>query len=555
MPTTQLDAARLGRLIEVGRSLVSELDHDVVLDRVLATARELTGAHYAALGILDDDRRELAQFITRGVDEETHSAIGELPRGRGLLGVLIDEPRPLRLRDVGEHPRSYGFPPGHPPMHTFLGVPITIRGEAWGNLYLAEKDGGEEFTREDELTAVVLADWAAVGIDNARLFRASTARRDELERAVHRLEASTAIAHAVGGETELGRVLELVTKRGRALVEARDVLILLQERAELVVRAGAGDVSLTAPARIPVTGSTAGEALLRGRPARIDDVDAGLRPSSAALGVPDATTALLVPLVYRGSALGVLVAFDRLTGDGRFTPDDERLLDAFAVQAATAVAGAQSVAADRLRRSLQGAEEERRRWARELHDETLQALGGLNVLLSGAQRLEDPEALRSAVRQASEHVTTEITSLRALITELRPPALDQLGLEPALASLGERVSNMSDVAVATQVDLDGRRLPEQLETAVYRIAQEALTNVVKHAGAEHATVTVQLADSDLRLQVADDGAGFDPDHASETSGFGLVGMRERVALAGGQLTVERGAHGGTVVTAGLPVEP
>src|SRR5205085_12542939 len=173
MPTTQLDAARLGRLIEVGRSLVSELDHDGVLDRVLATARELTGARYAALGILDEDRRELEQFITRGVDDETHRAIGELPRGRGILGVLIDDPRPLRLRDVGEHPRSYGFPPGHPPMHTFLGVPITIRGQAWGNLYLAEKAGGEEFSHDDELTAVVLADWAAVAIDNARLFRDS----------------------------------------------------------------------------------------------------------------------------------------------------------------------------------------------------------------------------------------------------------------------------------------------------------------------------------------------------------------------------------------------
>ncbi len=257
MPTSQLAADRLARLIEVGRSLVSELDLEVVLDRVLETARELTGARYAALGILDDDRRELAQFITRGVDEDTHRAIGELPRGRGLLGVLIDDPRPLRLRDVGEHPRSYGFPPAHPEMHTFLGVPIAIRGQAWGNLYLAEKAGGEEFSREDELAAVVLADWAAIGIDNARLFRASTARRDELERAVHRLEASTAIAHAVGGETELGRVLELVAKRGRALVEARDVLILLHEGDELVVRAGAGVVSVGAPARIAIAASTA----------------------------------------------------------------------------------------------------------------------------------------------------------------------------------------------------------------------------------------------------------------------------------------------------------
>ncbi|MGZ6643692.1 MAG: GAF domain-containing protein, partial [Solirubrobacteraceae bacterium] len=244
MLTKQLDAARLARLIEVGRSLLSELDLDVVLDQVLETARELTGARYAALGILDDERRELSQFIARGLDEETRSAIGDLPRGRGILGVLIDDPQPLRLSNVGGHPRSYGFPPGHPPMRSFLGVPITIRGQAWGNLYLTEKADGEEFTADDEHAVIVLADWAAIAIDNARLFRAAEQRRDALEHGVHRLEATAAIARAVGGETELGRLLEHVAKRARALVEARDVLILLREGDELVVRVGAGDVSL-----------------------------------------------------------------------------------------------------------------------------------------------------------------------------------------------------------------------------------------------------------------------------------------------------------------------
>src|SRR4051812_11323561 len=179
-----LDAARddrrLIRLIEVGRSLLSELDLDVVLDRVLATARDLTGAQYAALGILDERRRELAQFLTRGVDQETHRAIGDLPRGRGILGLLIEDPRPLRLTDLGDHPRSYGFPPGHPPMRGVLGVPILIRGEAWGNLYLTEKAAGD-FDRDDEDAVVVLAYWAAIAIENARLYRAVDARRAELD--------------------------------------------------------------------------------------------------------------------------------------------------------------------------------------------------------------------------------------------------------------------------------------------------------------------------------------------------------------------------------------
>lgn len=554
MPASHLDAGRLTRLIEVGRGLLSELDLDTVLDRVLETARELTGARYAALGILDDGRRELGQFLTRGIDDEARRAIGELPRGRGILGVLIDEPRPLRLRDVGAHPRSYGFPPGHPPMRSFLGVPIVVRGEAWGNLYLTEKETGREFLPEDENAVMVLADWAAIAIDNARLFRDAQARRDELERAVHRLETTAAIAHAVGGETDLGRVLELVAKRGRALVEARDVLILLRERGDLVVHAGAGDVSLGRRTAIPIAGTTAGDALEAAAPLRIDRVETGLRPASSALGVPDATTALLVPLVYRGTGLGVLVAFDRLTGNGRFTDEDERLLQAFAVQAATAVAGAQRVEADRLRQSLQGAEDERRRWARELHDETLQGLAALRVHLSGASRLEDPAALAGAMREVAGRLGDEIESLRALISELRPPALDQLGLAPALSSLAGRVGRNAEIVVASSVELGDERLPAPLETTIYRITQEALTNVVKHAGARHAGIDVRRENDSVVVEVRDDGVGFDIVRAGEKGGVGLLGMRERVALAGGRLSVAAGDGGGTVVAATLPLD-
>src|SRR3989442_1623942 len=165
-----LDEAGLRRLIDAGRSLVSHLELEPVLDELLETARDLTGARYAALGVLDKRRRELERFITKGIDTETHEAIGDLPRGRGVLGVLISDPRPLRLANVGDHPHSYGFPPAHPEMRSFLGVPVLIRGEAWGNLYLAEKHGGAEFTEADEAAIVVLADWAAIAIDNARLY-------------------------------------------------------------------------------------------------------------------------------------------------------------------------------------------------------------------------------------------------------------------------------------------------------------------------------------------------------------------------------------------------
>jgi signal transduction histidine kinase len=551
MPAGNLDQDRSQRLIEVGRGLLSELDLDAVLDRVLETARELTGARYAALGILDERRRELAQFLTRGVDAQTHREIGDLPRGRGILGLLIDDPRPIRISDVGEHPRSYGFPPGHPPMRSFLGVPIVIRGEAWGNLYLTEKDAGD-FDQDDEAAVVVLADWAAIAIENARLYRAVDSRREELERAVRGFEATATIARAVGGETDLDRILELIVKRGRALVEARDVLILLWESDALVVTAGAGDVAVDARSGVRIP-SSRWEALLADRRARrVSDIEAQLHISPAELGVPGAETGLLVPLVYRGTALGVLAVFDRLTGDGEFTADDEEVLKAFAASGATAVATAKTVEADRLRRSLEAAEAERRRWARELHDETLQGLGGLNVLLSSAARLEDPVAMREAVRGARDHVAQEIDNLRAIIAELRPAALDQLGLGPALTSLAQRTASVHGLDLRTDLALGDAdaRLPPELETTVYRLVQEALSNITKHAAATRVDISVREQGGAVHVSVTDDGRGFDP--VAPSAGFGLVGMRERVELSGGELQIVPGDPG-TVVRARLPV--
>ena len=166
----RLTEEQLRRLLEVGRALVAELDVEAVLRRIIETARDLTQARYAALGILDEQKRELERFVYVGIDEETRRVIGPLPRGRGVLGELIRNPTPLRLPDVTQHERSYGFPPGHPPMKTFLGVPISIRGEAFGNLYLTDKAGGAEFDESDEESALVLSEWAAIAIDNARLY-------------------------------------------------------------------------------------------------------------------------------------------------------------------------------------------------------------------------------------------------------------------------------------------------------------------------------------------------------------------------------------------------
>lgn len=526
---SHLDDHRLRRLLEAGRTLAAELDVDAVLDRLLEVAQELTGARYAALGVLDAERRSLDRFLTRGVDDATRRAIGQLPHGLGILGVLIDEPRPLRLRRVGDHPRSFGLPPGHPEMNSFLGVPVVIRGAAWGNLYLTEKRGGE-FDESDTETAVILAGWAALAIENARLYQSVDARRRELERAVSSLEATTAIARALGGETQLERVLELIVGRARALVGARIVLILLEDGDDLVVAATAGEAPANlAGRRLAIAGTLTGGVLRSGHAARVLDLGERLRISMGAFGVA-AQSALLVPLMFRGRGHGVIAAYDRVDGDAAFGEADEELMRSFAASAATAVATARSVEEDRLRYSIESSERERQRWARELHDETLQVLGGLQVVLSGALRRDELESFRAATTSAIEQIRVEIGGLRALITELRPAALDELGLEPAITALCDRSQAVEGLVVDRSVVLDGR-LSRELESSVYRIVQEALTNVAKHARAEQAWVAVEERDGTLTVEVRDDGVGIDLDHP--LAGFGVQGMRERVALAGG----------------------
>ena len=543
----------IGRLLDVGRALMTELDPQALLGRVLETAREITGARYAALGILNEQRTELERFLTLGIDEETKRMIGDLPRGRGVLGALIADSTPLRLADIGKHPLSYGFPAGHPPMRTFLGVPVLIRGAPWGNLYLTEKAGGKQFTVRDEEAATILAEWAAIAIENARMYQTSERRRRELEKAFRGLEATRDVAVAIGGEIGLEHVLEMIVKRGRALVDARTLVIMLREGDELVLEAGAGHLRGPPGRRTQIAGSTSGEVLQRGMPERITDVTARLRMAPQEFGVPDPRTALLVPMAYRGEALGVLAAFDRGEEEAVFSEDDEQLLQTFAASAATAIALAQGVQSDRLRTSLAAADAERSRWARELHDETLQSLGGLRVLLSSALRRKDPEHIERSAREAVGHIEREIENLRAIITELRPAALDELGLEPAIEALVARHREHGEFAIDSRLELaplaPGDRFDDELQTTIYRLTQEALTNVAKHAHAGHVQVSIRRDGDELRIQVQDDGVGFDV--AADTTGYGLAGMNERVSLAGGTLAITS-STAGTLVEARLP---
>jgi signal transduction histidine kinase len=546
-------------ILEVARSVLADLDLDQVLDRVLESAQELTEARYAALGVLNDSRTELASFLTRGVDDAAHAAIGVLPRGRGVLGALISDPAPLRLSDVGDHPHSYGFPAGHPPMKSFLGVPILVSGTPFGNLYLTEKAGGARFSEADEQAVGALAEFAGVAIDHARRYTGASERRDELERTVAALEATTQIARAVEGETDLDVVLELVAKRGRALVSARVLLIELTRRNELVISAGAGELPEGLVGQsVPLEDTVASHAMRTGRSQRLEDELNRARFDEHGLGRlgVQAQGGLAVPLVFRGRTHGVLLALDRLHDGPAFSAEDERLLEAFAASAASAVATAQSIASERSRQRLAAAEGERTRWARELHDETLQSLSAMRIGLSTAGRSDRPEALGQAVRQAVDQLEEAIANLRGLITDLRPAALDELGVQAALEGLAERTARHGlevdmSVELANGQGRESARHTPEVETALYRIVQETLTNASKHGQAKRAVVEIREQDATVHLSVRDDGEGFDPD--GDTDGFGLLGVHERVELLGGELLIESAPGRGTLIRVSIPV--
>jgi signal transduction histidine kinase len=548
----RLSRDQLSRLLDVGRSLVSELDIEAVLRHVLDAARELTGARYAALGILDADKRELDRFVFVGIDEETRERIGPLPRGHGLLGELIREPRTLRLARLSTHPRSYGFPAEHPPMTTFLGGPVRIRGEVYGNLYLTDKAGGAEFTEADEELLVILAEWAAIAIDNAGSHSGLEARRGELERTVRGLEAIAGLGRELERETDSERALELIVKRGRALVEASACLVMLAEDRDLVVRAVAGDLERDLVGRKVEDPEHVLDVLRSGA---VQSADASTLPSL--LG-RSARQALIAPLRSRGTALGALIALDPFERES-FHRDDARVLGPFSASAAGTLAAIRALADSRTRLRVGASEQERQRWARELHDETLQELGALKLAQQAALEVDDATAVRESLTDSLDRVDSIIDGLEGLITELRPASLDQLGSQAAIEALVSRLRDRYGLQIETDFDLaweagrKSERPSPELEAAVYRITQEALTNVIKHADASMARVAVEEVDGEVVLTVEDDGSGMGEDRAPR-EGFGLIGMHERVDLAGGELEIGPGASGGTRVRARLPVE-
>jgi signal transduction histidine kinase len=505
---------RLRALLDAVVTIGSDLELAATLQRIVEAACGLVGARYGAMGVLGSDRR-LAQFITHGIDPQTHAAIGDLPTGRGVLGVLIDEPRPVRLPDIAQHPQSYGFPRHHPVMRSFLGVPVRIRDQIFGNLYLAEKRGAGEFTVDDEQIVVALAAAAGVAIENARLFALASRRQ-------RWLAATSEITSLLLGEVRRTEALELVARRAREVSGADTVMVLLRDEDddELSVEVVDGDASA-------------------------EVVDELAKCAAESPGGSDGS-ALVAPLATSSATYGLLVVARR-TGEPRPSEEELTLLTSFAGQAALALERA---------RALEEREqfvvlEDRERIARDLHDLVIQRLFAVGLQLQTAARLAVKPEVANRVSAAVDELDTTIREIRSAIFELRSPAAADLrtevraATEAAAGSLGFR----PDLTLSGPVD---SAVPGEVRPDLLAVLNEALSNVVRHAAASAVTVTIAVADGRVTLTVRDDGRGA----TGAVEHGGLINMRQRAERHGGTFTVRAAdpaaAPPGTVLEWSVP---
>jgi two-component system sensor histidine kinase DevS len=530
---------RARRLVEAGLVLSSELSLPAVLQRIVELAADLTGARYGALGVLGRDGR-ITEFITTGVTPEQRAAIGHIPVGRGILGVLIEEARPLRLRNIAEDPRSVGFPPNHPPMRSFLGAPVTAHGRVYGNLYLTDKQDAAEFDADDQRALVVLAAQAGVAVENAQLYQ-------ELDERARRLEAVRAVTGAILGGADPAALLGVVVRQARQLVGAELATLTVPAGPDrLVVQAadGHGAERLRGVA-FPPEGSVSGEVLRTGKAVVLADASAderGGQPMVAAGLGP----AVFVALAARGRRFGTLQVANTVGGPA-FGDGDVALLEGFAEQAAVALEHA------RLQGELQRLVvlEDRERIAKELHDGAIQALFAVGMGLQGSAVLAGDTELRGRIEDAVEELDRVIRDLRNYIFGLRPGILADRQLDQALGRLVEEFQQRSGVLTVAEVDPAVAAELSGQAAEVVQLTREALSNVGRHAQATTCRVSLVRAEQAVVLEVDDDGRGFDPDQ-STGGGQGLRNLRERAEALGGRAEVHSTAGEGTTVTVTLP---
>lgn len=519
---------RLQGLLDAVVAVGEGLELAGTLQRIVETAVDLVDARYGALGVLGDDG--LSEFVYVGIDSETRAKMGHLPEGKGLLGHLIKHPVPVRLPDLAEHPSSVGFPANHPPMRSFLGTPIRLRNEVFGNLYLTEKKGEAEFTADDAVVIEALAAAAGVAVENARLFEQARLRE-------RWQQASSEVNSLLLGGASSEQALDLIVTRALELSGSRCALILLagDRDGTLSVRAFAGEagdrvLGLTLPASEPLIAEVIGE----GRPQIVPDF-------ARVMGMPglgEFGPANLVPLGNAGSAHGVLVGL-RGNGDEQFARELLPLLASFADQAALALELADKQRQQRMLDLLA----DRERIAGDLHDHVIQRLFAAGMTLQGALRLiADPEARRRVsvvVGQLDESVRelrTSIFDLHTADTTGGPVSLRRRMLD-TVAELSADVPVSPSVRISGAVD---SLVPREVAEHALAVLTEGVSNAVRHARADDITVTIE-AGADLVVDVTDDGVGM----PVEVARSGLRNLERRAEACGGVLTVGPGPKGGT----------
>ena len=525
---------RLTALLQAVVGIGGDLDLRSTLHRIVTAACTLSGARYGALGVIGPDRR-LVEFITDGLTVTERQAIGDLPTGRGVLGLLIDDPRPVRMADITAHPRSFGFPPNHPPMHSFLGVPVRTRGQVFGNLYLTEKRDGAEFSDDDEQLVVALATAAGIAIDNARLY-ATAGRRQQW------LEATAEITNALIGEVDRSTALSLVADRAREVSGAAFVAILLYDAdaGELRVDVTAPPNAVAADASLPVADTPFEGVITSGDHVVVADLDRAIPwPTTIPAG-----QALIAPLGRDAGSVGVLLVALPPDGVGFGGDTDANMIITFAAQAALALQRVQA----QEERQLLVVLEDRERIARDLHDVVIQRLFAAGLGLQSMSRLVGRDDLRQRLDQTVTDLDTTIRDIRTAIFELRAPAAASLHselidtVEAAADALGFRPT----LRVSGLID---RGVPDALRPEIVAVAREALSNVVRHANAHAVEVAVDVTTDTFDLRVTDDGVGI----VSPKPGNGLGNMRARAEDRAGEFSLTNVDPHGTRLSWRVPV--
>ncbi|MFI6268302.1 GAF domain-containing sensor histidine kinase [Micromonospora zamorensis] len=529
---------RLRALLDAVVAIGSDLDLRSTLRRIVEAACELLGARYGALGVIGPDRL-LTEFITHGIDADLHARIGDLPHGRGVLGLLIADPRPVRMPDITKHPQSYGFPPNHPPMHSFLGVPIRIRDQVFGNLYLAEKRGAAEFTEDDEEIAVALAAAAGVAIENARLYAVAN-RRERW------LAATAEITSVLLGEVRRTEALGLVARHAREVADAELVLVLLYD--EEVGQFTIEVVDSTDGAAPPLVGTVLPAAETTFAASVTDRRHTVVESLAKAAPWPAPVTdgpAVVSPLSAGETLHGVLVVAYP-AGQVRQSDDDVPLLASFAAQAALAMERARA----QEERELLVVLEDRERIARDLHDVVIQRLFATGLQLQSSAPLIARPEVSQRINAAVDELDSTIRDIRRAIFELRTPMSAALRTEirDAVDTAARSLRFRPALEISGPID---SAVPDAVRPDLLAVLREALSNTIRHAHA-HASqvkVLVQVSGPRLTLTVDDDGVGTSPDAARG----GLVNLRERAAGLGGEFAVGPAEPRGTRLCWSVPL--